>query len=208
MAQITSGLRSVLSFPSIYNKLQRALGGEKKRKQFCNEILRLSKHDTVLDIGCGTSELLAYFPKGISYFGFDISEEYIRYAQNRYRGLVDAHFYAEEFSDESLLKIPKVDFVYMGGLLHHLDDEEVEVLFRLASQSLKEGGRLITVDPCFVDDQGLLSKFFVSRDRGQNVRHPEVLAELARPYYGQVVATHHYNLLRIPYDHVVLECKV
>jgi len=63
MAQKTTGIRSVLSNPGIYDFFQTLMGGRNGRSDFAQRFLRARESDNVLDIGCGRAELLAYLPQ-------------------------------------------------------------------------------------------------------------------------------------------------
>ena len=66
MAQITNGIRSILSIPIFYNLLQNLLGGKKARQEFINKYLQVSPNNRLLDIGCGTAEILDCLPDNIT----------------------------------------------------------------------------------------------------------------------------------------------
>jgi Methyltransferase domain len=54
-----------------------------------------------------------------------------------------------------------VDIVMANGVVHHLDDEDAERLFALASSLLKSGGRLVTIDPVLHANQGHVRRWLV-----------------------------------------------
>ena len=94
------------------------------------------------------------------------------------------------------------------GILHHLDDLEANSLFKLAYEAMPPQGRIVTLDGCFTAGQGFWSRFFVSRDRGKNVRAPEAYLDLAKQVFADChgsLATH--KELRIPYTLWIMECK-
>jgi SAM-dependent methyltransferase len=98
------------------------------------------------------------------------------------------------------------DIVLATGVLHHLDDEEARELFRTAREALRPGGRLVTLDGCYVDGQSRMARYLLSRDRGKFVRAPEAYVRLARSQFEDVQASVRDDLLRIPYTHVALVC--
>ena len=99
------------------------------------------------------------------------------------------------------------DLVLAFGLLHHLNDDEADALFRLAAEALKPGGKLITIDPVYADGQSALARWIISKDRGQNIRSPESYTQLAKPQFEQLTATVRQDMLHIPYSHMILECE-
>ncbi len=204
MTQISSGIRSILSNSTVYNFVQTVLGTDNTRKQFVR-YLDPRENDRILDIGCGTAELLGYLPNDITYVGFDISEKYINAARLKYgdRG----EFVAKAVTDALLNEYEGFDKVIATGLLHHLNDDEAVHLFRLAKNALKPGGMLYSLDCCYTENQSAISKIFIDFDRGQNVRKIHQYAELARSVFPEVHVYHRTDMLRVPYDHIVLACK-
>ena len=92
------------------------------------------------------------------------------------------------------------------GMLHHLDDEEAERLMSLAWSALRDGGQLVTIDPCYVDDQNTISHFLVSLDRGQNIRTAEQYRNIASSFFLQVKGVVRHRIW-IPYTHWIMECQ-
>ena len=84
MAQITRGLRQVLSIPSVYNLFQRFMGAHRGRLELVKNHIRPYSGMRILDIGCGTAEILKYLPDDVEYFGYDVSGKYIAAANTRF----------------------------------------------------------------------------------------------------------------------------
>ncbi len=205
MAQKKSGIHSILSASSIYNAVQSMLGARHAREEII-PYLNLSKNARLLDIGCGTAEILEHLPDDVEYVGFDASEQYINAAKQKYgtRGT----FVAEVLSDTQLNEYENFDIVTAVGLMHHLDDNEVLSLLRVAQKALKTSqGTLVTVDPCYTQNQSSISRFVVGQDRGQNVRAIDEYKKLAMSVFQDVVLHHRNDLLNIPYDHALLVCR-
>jgi SAM-dependent methyltransferase len=203
MAQITNGVRAILSHPLIYSSFQALMGAHKSRQSFVENYIRPFSGMKVLDIGCGPADILAYLPN-VNYWGFDISEPYISQAKLRFgnRGA----FQAKQLVLTDLEKLPKFDVVLAIGLIHHLDDPVATDVMRLASQALMSGGRLITVDPCIDSSQNFVSRFLVRNDRGQNVRDKLGYEALAKTVFESPrVEVKHQAW--IPYTHCFMECQ-
>ena len=167
MAQITNGFRALLSAPRLYSGFQALMGARRFRTRFVSEFVRPSAGMNILDIGCGPADILAHLA-GVDYWGFDISRTYIARAQARFgdRG----SFRCKVLALEDLQTLPSFDVVLAIGVLHHLEDEQALELLATAKHALKVGGRLLTVDPCFVAGQNPVARFIIEHDRGQNVR--------------------------------------
>jgi SAM-dependent methyltransferase len=203
MPQITSGIRSVLSFPSIYRLFGWLIGGSSSRTTFVKNYIRPKTGDLILDIGCGPGDIVAYLP-AVEYVGFDASQEYIKAARTRFGNR--ATFICDKVSTNSLEQRSYFDIVLAVGILHHLDDAEALQLFNLAQVALKPGGRLITFDGVFVKNQSPCARYIISKDRGQNVRTKEGYLQLASQVFSDISVNIRHDLLRIPYTHIILEC--
>ena len=158
----------------------------------------------LLDIGCGPGKILDFLPLDIDYTGFDISEAYIEYANSNYSGR--GTFHCGSVSEMLAKDLPAFDAAMARGVIHHLDDKGALELFQLAHKTLAPGGRLVTIDPCFLERQSPLAKFIISKDRGQKVRYPSEYKKLALEVFQEVKGEAIGNLLRIPYNHYLMEC--
>lgn len=205
MAQRTSGIRSVLSVPAVYELFQRAIGSPNVRDEYVHRHVRPAAGDRILDIGCGPGNILAYLPD-VSYVGADLSTAYIESASRRFgdRGT----FKVAGVDDLDPEALGEFDVVIAKSVLHHIDDAQARKLFSVAAQVLAPTGRLVTLDAGFSDGQSRLSKFVVGQDRGANVRSDGHYVELAREFFTNVEATVHHDLLRVPYTHVILDCAM
>lgn len=203
MAQITTGIRSVLSIPSIYRLLQKIMGAEGTRKALVKNYLKPQVGMRILDIGCGPADILNYLPD-VEYYGFDISASYIAKAKQRFgdRGT----FCAKNLGTKDLEELPKFDLVLMLGVLHHMDDTVASHMFEMIKKSLKPKGRLITLDGVFEDGQSPLARFLISKDRGQNVRTGREYSELAQIVFSKVDRSIIHKAF-IPYTLCILECS-
>ena len=206
MSQVTSGLRAILSSPRFYTGFQNLLSARGSRKLLVNRYFNLKPGARVLDIGCGTANILEVLPDNVDYIGFDLSESYIEYARKKHRHR-KAVFHQALVEEANASALGKFDLVLATGLLHHLNDSAARQLFQIAKMVLSEDGVLFTIDPCFVPNQAKISHWMVSRDRGQNVRTVDGYAELAKQEFASVEVTHRNDLLRIPYDHTLLQCS-
>lgn len=202
MAQVTSGLRAVLSHPVVYSSFQALMGARKGKSSFVAEYVRPFEDMTVLDIGCGPADILAYMP-GVDYWGFDISEPYIEKARQTYGD--KGKFFCQLLQAKDLETLPKFDVVLATGLLHHLDDAEAIEVLQLAHRALRPRGRLVTKDPCLDPGQNPIARFLVRSDRGQNVRDKAGYVSLADGVFASLHATVRHKAW-IPYTHCMMEC--
>ncbi|HEY0332980.1 MAG TPA: class I SAM-dependent methyltransferase [Stenotrophomonas sp.] len=204
MAQITTGIRSILSQSWAYDALQGALGVTKARRVVCEDYICARPGQVVVDVGCGTAEILKFLPDNIEYYGFDLSPEYIQSAQQRFgkRG----SFQCVDVTTLAADDLPPCHVAISFGVLHHLDDEGASRLIDNLYDRLAPGGRLITVDPVFVEGQARVARELIRRDRGQNVRDcAGYLALVSERYASEQIEPRH-DFLRVPYTYAVMSC--
>jgi len=204
MPQINSGLRSLLSNPYIYDLFQKILGADQFRRQIVSKFINPNKKDRILDIGCGTARILDFLPKTIRYYGFDINQDYINAAKNKFtkRGI----FLCSNLDESHLKTFRLFDTILAIGILHHLNNDEAIKLMKLAKKNLKAGGKFISIDACLISNQNPIAKFIIMRDRGQNIRTPEHYQSLTNGIFLNVKTTLRHQRF-IPYTHWIMECK-
>jgi len=203
MAEITSGLRSILSNPLVYEIVQRIFGGFSGRRTLVERFIRPAKGDRVLDIGCGPADLLRSMPD-VRYVGYDPSPRYIESARESFgeRG----QFFVGRFGRDDLVKHEPFDIALLTGVLHHLDDREAADLIELLRAATRPGGRLVTLDPVFIDKQNPIARKLIEWDRGANVRTAQAYRALATPHFGGVRETILRKTLP-PYTLFIMECS-
>ena len=202
MGQVTTGVRATLSRSGGYNRVQNLLGGWAAREKLRDRFFPDLQDARVLDIGCGTANILDHLPRSVDYVGFDLSANYIAAARSRFGDR--AQFFRADIRDVAMDTLGRFDLVLAFGLLHHLDDEQARRLCSIAAHALHSTGKFMTIDPCWISGQTFLSRTLVSLDRGQNVRPADNYAKLADEFFATIEEHHSNDLLRVPYDHLAL----
>lgn len=194
-----------LKVPCFYNAFQGAIGGNLLRRRLIQNHVRAKPHDKVIDIGCGPAQALRWLP-GVTYIGLDTNEAYIAFAKRTY-GEQGTFIIGDTHSVRNDARFKDADIVLAIALLHHLGDEEATHCIRFAYDALREGGRFISHDPCWIPNQGAFSKFIMSIDRGRNIRTEDQYRQLATTAFSNVNASVDTRPVRIPYVTIVLECE-
>jgi len=204
--QVESGIRAVLAQPIVYETWQSVLGAKRKHKIIRDEYIRPFKGIRIFDIGCGPAQVLEYL-EDVNYMGVDLSADYIAKAKEIHG---DKGEFAVESADSIAETDRKFDLVMALGLLHHLEDEQCIALFETAKRTLDKGGRVLTFDGVYTDEQSKAAKYFLSKDRGQNVRDAEGYVSLAQKVFGKDNVVQHIrsDMTRIPYTHILMECTI
>jgi len=201
MGFLVSGL---MAFPDVYSRVTLFLRGKKRVQYFVDQYVRPGNGDRFLDIGCGTGDILFFLPD-VDYYGFDLNRSYIEMAKSRFSSR--GKFFNRPVSRDILKGEKNFDIVLAMGILHHLDDDKARELFELASRLLRPGGRLVTYDGCYTENQSGLARFFLWLDQGNFVREKSAYENLARHAFSSVETHVRNDLLTIPYTIIILECE-
>lgn len=185
MSQKTEGIHKLFSYPLIYTFMQKIMSAEKKRVALVKKVIKKNSNINVLDIGCGTGKIIEALPKAMNYYGYDISKTYINYARIKYRSK-NIKFFCKEFSLRELKKLPKLDFVILFGIIHHLDDQEFDNLLFLIKKIIKKKGVLLTCDPTLIKKQNFVAKFLIKNDVGNNVRFPKDYISRLKKHFKKI----------------------
>ena len=186
-SHIQTGIRSWLENPSIYNLFQGFIGANKHRRLHFKKEFSLEKGMKILDIGCGTGVFADFIDDSILYYGCDLESKYINHCQEKFKDSKNKSFYLEKVGEvERPEWYNSFDYINAHGLLHHLDDDDCGKLLQISYKYLKKGGKLVTVDGTLHDAQSKAAAWFVSKDRGQNIKSPKGYINLGKTYFEKV----------------------
>lgn len=198
-------MRLLLKYPFFYNLFLRLLGSAENRKNFVKKYIQSADGAKILDIGCGTAEILNYLPENCNYIGFDQSSEYIAFAKDKYN--TRGKFHCADISSYNAENLANFDIVLAIGVIHHLDDDEALRLFEIAHKALKKGGRLISMDGCFTEKQSYLKRFILKADRGKYVRDADGYLQIARKQFENQEVNIVEKSGILPYTYIIMTCK-
>lgn len=194
------GLYKFLSYAPVYDFVQAIFGAKRGRECLLRDYIKPQSGMAILDIGCGTAEILKYLPNDIIYYGVEPEKKYISAMPADTRGI----FLCNDIDSMPSIDI-KFDIVLALGVVHHLDDAQADKLFSFARRALKKTGRLITIDGVFTSKQNPIAKILLRMDRGKFVRNEAGYVRLAQNHFGMVQATVKSKTFP-PYTHCILQC--
>lgn len=203
MAQVKHGIRQLLAIPVVYDILQWLVRAPKAHRKFVREFVRPFAGQRVLDIGCGTATIFRYL-QDTEYYGIDLSLEYIEKAKKSYAPY--HRFYCVDVkSIHGLFPELRFDIILAFGVLHHLDDHEVDSLCAYIAETMTPEGRFVTYDETFVEGQSFFSRLATRLDRGKNIRTPEAYAALLEKHFDlTILVTDEYLF---PFVHTIIEAN-
>ena len=187
---------------AVYSTIQRLVGAHKMYMDIvASHIVPNQQHDTlIIDIGCGTADIVAYIPNRIDYIGLDNNHHYIESAKKRYP---HRDFYHIDVTQHNLQdNIPSTHNIFLLiGVLHHLTDQEATHILSTLHTHMKKGDMILSVDGCQEANISAVENFFYQVDRGKHIR-------CAKEYVSLFPTTDitwkiHREWLRVPYRHVV-----
>jgi SAM-dependent methyltransferase len=171
-----------LRLPRVYNLLQRLVGGGRDRAAFVRKHVVLRPGEKVVDAGCGTGSALEFLSQ-VNYFGFDPNPHYIHVARSRYASR--GRFLCGDAGDPRVRELAQDADVFLSlGVLHHLTDQQIGEILRLARACLHPGGRFIFYEPCFSANDDLLGRIFMRLDRGGNIKTDQAWRALLSEYFA------------------------
>ena len=128
----------------------------------------------ILDIGCGTSGILPFLHSHeVQYFGYDFNKNYIENSKKRWSSLGEYRFFHQSVDEVDCSENNTFDIVILLNLFHHLTDNETKEIINKCGTLLKQGGSLISCDPCRFEKMSWFEKFMVKYDRGKNIKSKE-----------------------------------
>jgi SAM-dependent methyltransferase len=198
MSQRISKLYHLVTIPAIYKGLMTVLGAERAKRRLAAELYTVPAGGKVLDVGCGPGAIYRHLPEA-DYTGMDLNPKHIEHARKLYGNT--ARFLVGDATSELHEEESTFDLIVVSALLHHLDDEEASRMLRGLCRLLKKGGRLVTFDNVWLEDQNPVAWALNRLDSGLNVRSADGYRRLAANLPVAVEERTYRDLLRIPYDH-------
>lgn len=195
--------RRLLSRPALYRLLQGAVGAGQTRRRFLDDWVRPESGQRTLEVGCGPGDLLVDLPPGGRFVGVDLEPRYLRAAERRW-GDRGTFLCARAGDVGRTLHGERFDLVLALFLFHHLDDDEARRLVDAAHELLVPGGVLATIDPVRLPGQRPAARWLIDRDRGAHVRAPATYRALIEERFGPPESSIRSDLLRLPYDHLLM----
>lgn len=196
-------VRRILEIPLIYDVFQCLVGSKKRHRILKNEYIGNVAGLKILELGCGTSDILECFEETCDYIGVDIDEDYIKSARLRYSNKSFAKFICADVNDFARNCDEKFDLILMTAVIHHISDDEVERCFESIKKLLKENGRFISFDCVYREGMSRFEKFLVDIDRGQYVRTESEYVRLADKHWDNVKYVCRADMMYLPFNLII-----
>ena len=159
----------ILKFKFFYRLYQKLIRKNQDDYEFIKYIFSQNKKVNILDLCCGDSFVLDFINDDVlNYIGIDNNENYLKDSRSKY-----PKFKFINSDLENIKKIPELDkdninFIFLNGAIHHLEDNIVIELFEFLEQKYPNA-KYLTIDP-IRDKNQFLNKMMINFDRGKFIR--------------------------------------
>jgi hypothetical protein len=72
---------------------------------------------------------------------------------------------------------------------------------------MKPGGRMVTLDGCYIQGQSRIAKALLRHDRGKFIRDVPAYLKLADEHFKDVRSDVRHDLLSLPYTLLIMTCR-
>lgn len=201
MTERINSIYRLVTVPAFYSLFQNMLGAQSARRRLVRDYYDVHPRMRLLDLGCGPGDLFEFLPD-VDYTGIDLNPKHIAAARRRHG--TGGTFINDDVANLTVEPDSRFDRIIFSGLLHHLDDVTAKNLVQACGRLLASGGRLIGHEPCYVDGQHPFARWMKDRDSGQDIREAEGYRSLFSEAGGTLETLLLDDLIRIPYNHIVI----
>lgn len=170
----------LFSQPAVFNSIRKPIAGDQKEvKEFVSKNIRKYGAKSVLDVGCGTGDYIVTIPENTQYLGIDTNRQYLSYTKKLFKTKT-RKFLFQDATETKFYKERKFDIAILISILHHLSDEDLEIILPQIRKVVKKAVIITDIIP---DPKGWLPKQLVKLDRGRYVRSREEKLRILKKYF-------------------------
>lgn len=158
----------------------------------------------VLDLGCGTANIVEFLPENINYTGIDSSSNYIFYDSKKYPG----HTFICKNLKEDVSLDKKYDLIISEALVSSLTDANTEVFFNTIKKHAAPDCKIVISDMNYSKTAHTFENFLFKSERGTNFRDREDYLKLLSKHFNIDNVSVISKIYRIPYSKLVFECSI
>ena len=197
-------MKRILAYPRIYNLYQSLIGANSYLKRFSETFIKTEKSIRMLDMGCGTANIVPFLNSEIEYFGIDFSQKYIDYASKKYSKHT---FLCGNICEQNQIN-GEFDIIISKGVMAGLKDEQLLKMFDIIVSLSNEKTRIILSDMNHRSNSSVFEKFIQRQERNKELRSKDDYIRLITQKFNIDKITELNNVYRIPYSRVVFECTI
>jgi SAM-dependent methyltransferase len=155
----------ILRNPLVWTVCQNIFSSDREKMTAYRSVIKRPGR-RILDFGCANGNTFPAF-KDFDYYGVDLDETFIRYAQRKYASFPNAHFiHANILSGPFQPRF--FDHILFACTGHHLDDETFTRILIAMMPMLNEEGAIHFIDPIRVPEKdGFILRMIIGADQGK-----------------------------------------
>ena len=142
----------------------------------------ISASSVVVDLGVGTGNTSQLIRDCAALIGVDVSSNMMAIAGGKLEHLNSVQFVKADLLEYFQAKVPMADAYVSTYTVHHLMDDEKEILFQLVFDNLKPDGRAVFGDLMFEHSEGRASVI----ERLLRQGHSGAVDDIAEEYFWDV----------------------
>ena len=159
----------ILQFKFFYRLYQKIIRKRKSEYDFIKYIFNQTGKVNVLDLCCGDSYVLNYVENYVeNYIGIDNNQNYLKNSEFKYPRFKFINSNIENLSKIKELETTHIDFIFLNGAIHHLNDDIVNNLLNFLNNKYPNA-KYLTIDP-IIHENKFLNRIMIDFDRGNFIR--------------------------------------
>jgi len=159
----------ILKFKLFYRLYQKVIRRRRSEYDFIEYIFNETGKVNVLDLCCGDSYVLEYINNNVeNYIGIDNNKNYLKNSELKYPKFKFINSNIESIDKIKELELNSIDFIFLNGAIHHLNDDIVEKLLDFLSKKYPNA-KYLTIDPIIYNNK-FLNRMMIDFDRGDFIR--------------------------------------
>ena len=159
----------ILKFKLFYRLYQKVIRRRRSEYDFIEYIFNETGKVNVLDLCCGDSYVLEYINNNVeNYIGIDNNKNYLKNSELKYPKFKFINSNIESINEIKELELNSIDFIFLNGAIHHLNDDIVEKLLDFLSKKYPNA-KYLTIDPIIYNNK-FLNRMMIDFDRGDFIR--------------------------------------
>ena len=159
----------LLKYKVIYRLYQNIIRKEKDEYNFIKYVFQQHKNINVLDVCSGDSYILNYIKNFInSYIGIDNNSNYLKNSKKNFPRFSFINSDIEKIHKIKKLNRSKINFIFINGAIHHLNDSKVINLISCLNKKFPNA-KFLLVDPIKGKNK-FINKIMITLDRGKYIR--------------------------------------
>jgi len=159
----------LLKYKVIYRLYQNIIRKKKNEYNFIKYVFQQYKNVNVLDVCCGDSYILNYIKNCINnYIGIDNNSNYLKNSKKKFPKFSFINSDIEKIHKIKKLNRSKINFIFINGAIHHLNDSKVTSLISCLNKKFPNA-KFLFIDPVRGENK-LINKLMITLDRGKYIR--------------------------------------